>query len=174
MWSGKVVELDDWSDFAGTLKKEVTEIGHEGPLLIRNFQLVTCDIGADMKPIGETDRLDLVRQTGTDRDSESWMWNARGHDYDHDSSPTGKRPADIIYAYIAELTKDGYRVRYLPDGEPEDWDLTEGLFETDGVLAYDASKLERASKNEHWFKGDPCDALLLVFKLRAKDVGNRE
>jgi hypothetical protein len=26
------------------------------------------------------------------------------------------------------------------------------------------------SKNEHWFKGDPRDALLLVFKLRSEDA----
>ena len=170
MWSGKVVELDDWGEFAGVLQHEVTAIGHEGLLLIRNFALVTCDVDADMKPIGETDRLDLVRRTGTDRDAASPMWNATGHDYEHDRSPTGKGPADIIYAYVAELTKNGYRVHYLPDGEPEDWDLTEGLLETDGVLAYDAGKLDRVSKNEHWFKGDPRDALLLVFKLRSEDA----
>ncbi|WP_421871920.1 hypothetical protein [Nitratireductor rhodophyticola] len=170
MWSDKVVELDDWGDFAGVLQDEVTAIGHEGLLLIRNFALVTCDVDADMKPIGETNRLDLVRRTGTDRDAASPMWNATGHDYEHDRAPTGKGPAEIIYAYVAELTTNGYRVHYLPDGEPEDWDLTEGLFETDGVLVYDAGKLDRVSKNEHWFKGDPRDALLLVFKLRSEDA----
>lgn len=170
MWSGKVVELDDWGEFARVLQHEVTEIGHEGLLLIRNFALVTCDIDADMKPIGETDRLNLVRQTGTDRDAASLMWNVTGHDYEHDRLLTGKGPADIIYAYVAALTKNGYRVHYLPDGEPEDWDLTMGLLETDGVLAYDAGKLDHVSKNEHWFKGDPRDALLLVFKLRSEDA----
>ncbi|RJX66078.1 hypothetical protein D6858_14040 [Tsuneonella suprasediminis] len=167
--SVKVVELDDWGDFARVLHNEVTAIGHEGLLIIRNFALVTCDVDADMKPIGETNRLELVRRTGTDRDAASPMWNATGHDYEHDRAPTCKGPADIIYAYVAELTTNGYRVHYLPDGEPEDWDLTEGLLETDGVLVYDASKLDRVSKNEHWFKGDPRDALLLVFKLRSED-----
>ena len=170
MWSGKVVDLNDWGEFAGALYHEVTALGHVGSLLIRNFALITCDVDAEMKPIGETDRLYLVRRTGTDRDSTSQMWNATGHDYEHDRSPAGKDPADIIYAYVAELTENGYRVHYLPGDEPEDWDLTEGLYETDGVLAYDASKLDRVSKNEHWFKGDPCDALLLVFKLRFQDA----
>jgi hypothetical protein len=62
----------------------------------------------------------------------------------------------------------------LPEGEPEDWDLTEGLFERDGVLVYDATKLNRVSKNEHWFMGDPCGALLLVFKLREENEGEEE
>lgn len=170
MWSGKVVELDDWGEFASILQEEVTKIGHEGLLLIRNFALVTFDVDANMQIISETNRLDLVRRTGTDRDAASSMWNATGHDYEHDRSPTGKGPADIIYAYVAELTKNGYRVHYRPDREPEDWDLTEELLETDGVLVFDASKLDRVSKNEHWFKGDPRDALLLVFKLRSEDA----
>lgn len=166
MWSGKVIELDDWSEFSRVLTPEVIAVGCNGLILIRNFALVTCDVDADMNPTGETDRLDLVYRTGTDRDAASEMWNVPGHDYEHDRTPAGRGPADIIYAYVAELTEDGYRVHYLPDGEPKDWDLTEELFETDGVLVYEAAKLERVSKNEHWFTGDPCDALLLVFKLR--------
>ena len=142
---------------------------HDGLLLIRNFQLVTCDVDADMKPLGETDRLDLVRRTGTDRDATSDMWNAPGHDYEHDRAPAGKGAADIIYAYVAELTENGYQVHYLPEEVPRDWDLTEGLFETDGVLVYNAAELDRVSKNEHWFKADPREALLLVFKLRAEE-----
>ena len=43
------------------------------------------------------------------------------------------------------------------------------MFETDGVLIYDAAKLDRVSKNEHWFRGNPCDALLLVFMLHAEE-----
>lgn len=170
MWSGKVVELNNWGEFADALQGEATAIGHKGLLLIRNFELTTCDVDADMNPIGETDRLDLVRRTGTDRDAASSMWNAPGHDYEHDLSPTRKGPADIIYAYVAELTKNGYHVHYLRDGEPEDWDLTKELSETDGVLAYDAGKLDRVAKNEHWFRGDPRDALLLVFKLRSEEA----
>jgi hypothetical protein len=120
MRSGKVVELNNWGEFAGALLGGVTAIGHKGFLLIRNFELTTCDVDADMNSTGETDRLDLVHRTGTDRDAASLMWNAPGHDYDHDLSPTRKGPADIIYAYVAELTKNGYRVHYLRDGEPED------------------------------------------------------
>jgi len=169
MWSGKVVELDDWSEFSKELGSEMASGGHDGLLLIRNFQLVTCVVDADLRPTGETDRLELVRRTGTDRDASSDMWNAPGHDYEHDLRPVGKGPADIIYAYVAELTDDGYRVHYAPDGEAEDWDLTEGLLDTDGVLVYDANKLDRVSKNEHWFRDDPRDALLAVFTLRSLD-----
>lgn len=170
MWSGKVIELDNWSDFASALGSEVIATGHEGLLLIRNFALVTCSVDEEMNPVCEVDRLNIVRRTGTDRDAESLMWNAPGHDYEHARFPAGKGSADIIYAYVAELTEDGYRVCYLPEGNPEDWDLTEGLFDTAGVLVYDAAKLCRVAKNEHWFKGDPRDALLLVFKLLVEDA----
>lgn len=169
MWPGNVIELDDWSEFAGALRGELAAIGHDGRVLIRNFMLVTCDVDDDMRPTGETDRLDLVRRTGTDRDAKSAMWNAPGHDFEHDVTASGKAPADIIYAYVAELTAEGYRVHYLPEGEPENWDLTDQLTEFEGVLVYDAAKLDRVTKNEHWFRGDPRDALLAVFKLRDDD-----
>lgn len=166
MWSGKVIELDEWNEFASRLNRELNAVGWDGSFLIRNFELVTSEIDDDMQPIGDMDRLDLVCRTGTDRDAASKMWNAPGHDYEHDRNPAGKCPADIIYAYVAELTEGSYCVHYAPDDEPEDWDLTEGLCEMNGVLVYDATKLNHVSKNEHWFTGDPCDALMLVFKLR--------
>lgn len=165
MWSGRLIELEDWSDFAEALPRELAAIGHGGLIAIRNFELVTCDVDAEMRPAGETDRLGLVLRTGTDRDGSSSMWNADGHDYQHDLTPSGKSADEIIYAYIAEVSAAGYRVHYLPDDEPEDWDLTEGLWPTNGILIYDAAKLDRVAKNELWFRGDPRDALLLVFKL---------
>ncbi len=165
MWAGRIIELEDWSEFAPTLSEALSAMGHHGLVAIRNFQLVTCDVDEEMRPIGETDRLGLVLRTGTDRDETSPLWNAEGHDYQHDLTPSGKGAHEIIYAYIAEVTAAGYRVHYLPEGTPEDWDLTEGLWPTDGVLIYDAAKLDRVAKNEHWFKGDPLDALLLVFRL---------
>lgn len=94
MWSGKLIELEDWSEFAGALTREIIAIGHDGLLLIRNFQLVTSDVDEDLKLIGETDRLELVRSTGTDRDAASERWNAPGHDYEHDRAPAGRRPVD--------------------------------------------------------------------------------
>lgn len=48
---------------------------------------------------------------------------------------------------------------------PELLDLTEGLSEENGILVYDAAKLRRVAKNEHWFEGDPRAALLAVFTL---------
>ncbi|BBB10710.1 hypothetical protein [Sphingopyxis sp. EG6] len=166
MWPGSVIELDDWSEFASELRGALAAIGHDGLVLIRNFMLATCDVDDEMRPTGETDRLAQVLRTGTDRDGKSSMWNAPGHDFEHDLTPSGKTPADIIYAYVAELTETEYRVHYLPEGEPEEWDLTDQLTEFEGVLVYDAAKLDRVAKNEHWFRGDPRDALLAVFKLR--------
>ena len=165
-WSGSVVELDDWADFAKSLIKEMAEIKHKGPLLIRNFELETCDIDEDMRPVGDVDRLDIVLQTGTDRDRNSLMWNAPGHDFEHDREPSGQGPSDIIYAYMVELTDDGYKVHYTPGVFLESMDLTDGLFDRHGILVYDPAKLYRAAKNEHWFRGDPKDALLAIFKLK--------
>lgn len=92
MWEGSVVELNHWSEFGSALRRAVSSTGHHGLLLIRNFGLVTCELDADMQQIGETDRLALVRQTGTDRDLTSAMWNVPGHDYEHDRAPSSKRP----------------------------------------------------------------------------------
>ncbi len=44
-------------------------------------------------------------------------------------------------------------------------DLLTSLDETHGLLVYDEKKLKRVSKNEHWFQGNPIDALLMIFKL---------
>jgi hypothetical protein len=51
----------------------VIAIGRNGLLLIRNFQLVTCDVDVNMIPVGDTDRLDLVRRPGINRDATSTM-----------------------------------------------------------------------------------------------------
>lgn len=162
-WNGRVVELDDWSEFAEQLASELAALGHNGLVAIRNFALSTAIVDEDMNHLGEVDRLALVRQTGTDRDNTSPMWNASGHDYDHDQSPSGKTPADIIYAYVAEVNDGDYLVHYK--FEPEQFNLTEGLSNFEGILIYDATKLQRVAKNEHWFLTDPCEALLLVFIL---------
>lgn len=169
LWSGQLIELEDWSDFAPILNRSLSARGHIGHVAIRNFHLVICELDDEMLPIGETDRLALALRTGTDRDSASLMWNAEGHDFDHDLTPSGKRADEIVYAYVAELTATGYRVQYLQSGPSRDMDLTRGLCQHDGILVYDAAKLDRVAKNEHWFKGDPLDALLLVFKLAQAD-----
>jgi hypothetical protein len=165
MWSGPIIELPDWGKFAIRLPTALTEVNHRGCIAIRNFDLTTYDLDDDMKIIGEVNRLELVQRTGTDRDKNSPMWNAPGHDFDHDTKNLAKLPSDIIYAYIAEITEDGYLVHYQPDGHPECMDLTESLSEHNGILIYDASKLERVSKNELWFCTSPIEALLMVFKL---------
>lgn len=158
--------MDDWSEFASALPRELAAIKHYSLVAVRNFSLVTLDLNKNNEIVREIDREQLVRCTGTDRDANSTFWNAEGHDYDHDLSPAGKTPADIIYAYVAEMCGNGYLVHYkYPNGKPELIDLTESLSEQDAISIYDADKLERVSKNEHWFTGDPHDALLLVFRL---------
>lgn len=163
MWKGNVIELDDWSQFSEQLTQALASLGHYGLVAIRNFELLTADLDKDMNQFGETDRLAIVMQTGTDRDNSSPMWDAPGHDYEHDRSPTGKTPAEIIYAYVAEVNKIGYLVHY--QGEPELMDLTQGLSNIEGILVYEEKKLNRVAKNELWFLTNPCEALLLVFKL---------
>lgn len=163
MWDGQTIELRDWSEFARRLAFELNSLGHIGQIAVRNFSLQTYDLDEDNGIIGPVDRLALVAETGTDRDIHSPVWNAIGHDYEHDKTPSGKSPSEILYAYVAEMKGDSYLVHY--QGEPENMDLTRSLTENDGILIYDATQLKRVAKNEHWFLTDPLDALLLVFTL---------
>jgi hypothetical protein len=157
------IELEEWSEFAARLSNELVAIGHTNCVAIRNFRLASAIINENSEHLGDVDRLEIVRRTGTDRDDKSDMWNAVGHDYDHVQCPSGKMPADITYAYVAEVNNGDYLVHY--QGEPEEFDLTKGLSIYEGILVYDASKLERVSKNEHWFLTSPLEALLLVFTI---------
>lgn len=160
-------QLQDWDEFGPRLWEELTALGFRGRVAIRNFELETAEIDRDMIQTGQINRLALVMSTGTDRDASSEFWNANGHDHDHDANPAGKSPTDIIYAYVADVYPDKYLVHY--DGPPELFDLTQGLSEAEGILIYDASKLERVAKNEHWFKVPPLEALLMVFTLVDSD-----
>ena len=163
-WTGPIVELEHWGDFAGALNEAARELGLEGDLLVRNFERTTFELGQDGEMGDEIDRLQIVKRTGTDRDGGSTFWNADGHDHNHDEQPAGKRPADILYAYVATLTGTGYLVRY--DGPAIEMDLVEGLSELNAILVYQAARLHRVSKNEHWFMGDPKEALQMVFVLK--------
>ncbi len=167
MWNGQPIELQDWPEFAEALPRALAAAGHVGLVAVRNFELNTVDIDEEFNPLRDVDRLAVVRETGTDRDDSSDMWNAGGHDFDHDAVPSGKLPSQILYAYVAEVGSAGYLVHY--EGEPEEFDLTKDLTDREGILIYDASQLRRVSKNEHWFLGDPREALLLVFKLVPED-----
>lgn len=163
MWAGTPIEIDDWGDFEGMLRAELANLNFSGSVLVRNFALETITLDKiTMEQLGSVDRLDLVLRTGTDRDEASDFWNATGFDHDHDLDPVGKAPQEIIYAYPVDLQHTPYKVHV--GGEWTNLDLTEHLEDVDGILIYDASKLTRASNNEHWFNGDPCDALLAIFK----------
>lgn len=162
-WTGEPIELASWSDLAGALREELARIGHGGLVLVRNFDLVTADVSDTMEYLGETDRLQVVLDTGVDRDADSFFWNAEGHDYLHDQQPAGKRPEEVIYAYLVDPAPDPYLVHLHET--PENFDLTEALDESHGILIYDPAKLCRMSKNEHWFTCAPSLALLAVFKL---------
>lgn len=159
-----IISLEEWENMSSFLIKELKEINHSGLVLFRNFSIETysCDENDSQEP---TNRLQLAKLTGTDRDSESPFWNEPGHDFEHDKNSSGKSPTEIIYAYVVEVNETGYFVHYEP-GIPEEMDLLTGLDETHGLLVYDEKKLKRASKNEHWFQGNPIDALLMIFKLK--------
>jgi hypothetical protein len=163
MWQGQPIQLNDWAQFAGSLRTEILRIRHESHVLVRNFDLLTYELGENNEIIGEANRLDLVLKTGTDRDSKSPFWNDPKHDFQHDSTPSGKQPEEIIYAHLVDTSPDPYVV-YICD-TPEALDLTLGLSDQNGILIYDSAHLRRVSKNEHWFKCDPRHALLAVFHL---------
>ena len=163
-WPGPIIELSSWDQFAQNLNHKAQELGLAGDLAIRNFELISFELGPDCEMGDEVDRLEIVKRTGTDRDSGSTFWNAQGHDHDHEMRPMGKGPADIIYAYLVQLTGTNYLVRY--DGPLIKMDLTQSLCEANGILVFDASKLRRVAKNELWFLTDPKDALVMVFVLR--------
>lgn len=159
----KIIEIDEWDEFEKRLLLELNEIKFDGLVLARNFSLETYDVNNENSD--PVDRFSLAKNTGTDRDNDSPFWNEPGHDYEHDMNCSGKSPSDIIYAYVVKIDSDGYSVYYLNDN-PEKMDLTDGLNECDGILIYDQSKLERVSKNEHWFSSSPLEALLMIFKLK--------
>ena len=162
MWTGKPIDVDDWADFEQMLRDELARLQFAGPVLLRNFDLETATLDrGTMVQTGTVDRHDLVLKTGTDRDDTSPFWNAPGFDHDHDLNPSGKTPKDIIYAYPVDLRSRPYLTQVC--GKWEQLDLTLNLEDQCGIAVYDASKLKRASHNEHWFTADPCEALLAVF-----------
>ncbi|MGC0894110.1 hypothetical protein [Pantoea agglomerans] len=142
---------------------ELDETEFDGLVLARNFSLETYDVNNENSD--PVDRFSLAKNTGTDHDNYSPFWNVHGHDYEHDINCPGKAPTDIIDAYVIKIYSDGYSVYYLNENT-EKMDLKDGLNECDGILIYDQSKLERVSKNEHWFASSPLDALMTIFKLK--------
>lgn len=162
MWTGQPITIDDWADFEPMLRAELARLQFNDPVLVRNFALETATVDeASLVQTGTVDRLDLVLKTGSDRDDTSSFWNAPGFDHDHDMAPSGKTPKDIIYAYPIDLRSTPYLVHVV--GKWVQQDLTVSLEDQCGIAIYDASKVTRASNNEHWFTVDPCAALLAVF-----------
>lgn len=171
MWNGKPIELSDWSKFAPRLKKELINLNHQKHVLVRNFDLITFDLGENGVIENEVDRLEIVRATGTDRDETSRFWDMPEFDHDHEQCLTPKKANEIIYAFVVDAIADPFKVYH--DEEPETLDLTAELSEHNGILVYDASQLRRVAKNEHWFISDPKSALLLVFTLlRDQDLSD--
>lgn len=164
-WMGPIIELERWDQFAQALKDKVEQLNSTREFAVRNFDLITFKLGPNYEMGYEINRLEIVRRTGTDRDSESLFWNAEGHDHDHETCPMGKDAAEIIYAYVVEITDNGYLVRY--NNSLIEMDITYSLTAANGILVYDASKLKRVSKNEFWFLTNPKDALVTVFIVKA-------
>jgi hypothetical protein len=163
--SVKEIKLKSWADFESALRRETKR----SPLLVRNFMRVTFDNIHTDDPV-EVDNLAVVRETGTDRRETSSMWNASGFDFEHDLVPSGKKPNEIIYAFLIDLKPKPYLVS-APDDDQGNFsfqvlDLTEGLTEHHAIIVYDYSdKFDRVATNEYWFRGDPLEAALLLFTL---------
>ena len=167
MWKGLEVHLASWDEFVPRLRDELSRLGLKRLVLVRNFDLETCTIGPDNEMGEMVNRLDLVRATGTDRDASSTMWNAQGHDWDHDLQPSGRAPQEIIYAYPFDVFREPPVVIW--NGAPVKMDVTASLDDRHGILIYDPLKLKQVSKNEHWFEDDPLSALLMIFTLGRQD-----
>ncbi|SFL42365.1 hypothetical protein SAMN03159423_1932 [Bradyrhizobium sp. NFR13] len=162
----KEIKLKSWTDFEAALRTETKR----SPLLVRNFARVTFDNVCTDDAV-EVDNLEVVRRTGTDRRETSSMWNAPGFDFDHDLEPSGKRPNDIIYAFLVDLRAKPYLVSAADDDQGnfsfQALDLTEGLTEHDALIvyAYGSENFDRVATNEYWFRCDPLEAALFLFTL---------
>jgi hypothetical protein len=154
------IKINDWSELEEILRKN---IGIDS-ILLRNFGVVSVD----PETYEETNRLQLVIDTGTDRCIESFFWNAQHFDFENNKNASGKMPNEIIYASLVDLTKSPYQAS-VPDGQGgwkfEVIDLTQGLSEYDAITAYDPGHLDRKSANEYWFKSSPINAALLVVSI---------
>ncbi|WP_336769343.1 hypothetical protein [Pantoea endophytica] len=87
-----IINLEEWEDISSVLIKELKKIYHSGLVLFRNFSIesYSCDENDSQEP---TNRLQLAQVTGTDRDLKSLLWNALGHDFDHNKHSSGKLPS---------------------------------------------------------------------------------
>lgn len=152
----KRIHINSWQDFEDSLRDEVQQLGRGPRVIARNFTRVTFSPDGD-----EQDRLQIAINTGADRDAESSFWNAEGFDHEHDRHPSGKLPAEIIYAFTLDLSKTPYVVdrQDLPAG----FDITEGLSEHDAILIYDENALKRVSDNEYWFVQAPQQGAILLY-----------
>lgn len=155
----KQVQLENWNDFEASLRVEVAQLGHGDLVVARNFMKVTFSPEDEQQ-----DRLQVAIDTGTDRDTESNVWNAEGFDHEHDIDPAGKAPNEITYAFTLDLSKTPYLV--VDAAVPKVFDITAELSEHDALIVYDASLLDRKSVNEYWFKGNPRDAALLLYTVK--------
>lgn len=154
----KKIVISAWSEFESKLRHELQLLGSYQRVVVRNFSGVTYDEQGN-----ETDRLKIVLTTGTDRDSKSSYWNATGFDYQHAEEKPKKLPQELIYAFTVDLTQTPYLVHH---GDiPEEIDVTKNLESFEGIIVYDAAKLDRVAKNEYWFRGPPLEAVLLVFTI---------
>lgn len=153
----KHIHLANWSQFAQSLSVEVRILQVGDLVVVRNFAKVTFSQDDE-----EQDRLQIAIETGTDRDTDSALWNVPGFDHEHDISNVGKAPNEIIYAFTIDLSQTPYLVRHDVE-RPEAIDIAADLTEHDAILVYDPRMLERRTKNEYWFNSKPLDAALLLY-----------
>jgi hypothetical protein len=148
----KHVELDDWSEFEGDLRKRLKSQNFTRMVMFRAFSVR---------------RLRKVLATGTDRTKGSSFWSADGFDYDHTANPGKKSPNEIIYAHRVNTHTSPFTVLNFGEAETSTKiDLSANLDENDAVSIYDSACVERAAINEHWFVKPPGDCLLYVYSLK--------
>ena len=94
------------------------------------------------------------------------VWNVENFDYEHDVNPVGKRPNELIYAFLVDLSGSSPRVAIADGKGGSAWrpieEIVQGLSELDAMAVYDYRMLNRVSPNEYWFKSEPLDAALLL------------
>jgi hypothetical protein len=146
------IELNDWTELEDNLRGWLKARSFTRMVMFRNF-----DVG----------RLKAVLTKGTDRNSRSELWSAEGFDYDHEASPSGKAPGEVIYVHRVNPHTTPFTVLNLGGQYTNaQGDLTASLDADVGVSIYDSVGLQRVAHNEHWFTKPPLECLLVVYTLR--------
>jgi hypothetical protein len=98
------IQLKDWSEFENDLRQRLKALKFTRIISFRSF---------------DADRVTLALETGTDRNKKSLLWNADDFDYDHEASPSGKSPEEIIYVHRIRVCTIPLTVLNLGEARPD-------------------------------------------------------